>query len=110
MFTTILFDLDNTLIDREETMARFLSCQHSRFVDRINCPPSAFIENVLKNQKGGYEEKRIAYEKSLGELGCDLSIIDDLIEDFHSLYGDDAVSLPNVSKTLLRSKFPSNWA
>ncbi|MGV0035210.1 MAG: HAD family hydrolase [Candidatus Azotimanducaceae bacterium WSBS_2022_MAG_OTU7] len=104
MFTTILFDLDNTLIDREETMARFLSRQHCRFAGRINCPPSAFIENVLKNQKGGYEEKRIAYEKSLEELGCDLSITDDLIKDFHSLYGDDAVFLPNVSKTLATLK------
>ena len=60
MISTVIFDLDETLIDRNRTMRRFLSTQQERFPEL----PGNFIDTCIKFQNNGYADKLGAHEKT----------------------------------------------
>ncbi|EDY82930.1 haloacid dehalogenase-like hydrolase, putative [Verrucomicrobiia bacterium DG1235] len=94
----IIFDLDETLIDRTSTARKFLGDQYDRLADRLNCQKDDFIETVIKHQKNGYADKLVAYEQSCTDLKE--SIAHDLHLDFRMRYGADAISFPGTLSTL----------
>jgi putative hydrolase of the HAD superfamily len=94
----IIFDLDETLVDRTATVTAFLENQHERFRDRLSCPKASFIRTVLHHQKNGYADKRIAYANACEELNE--SVEEELYRDFRKLYGFQAIAFPGVSQTL----------
>lgn len=69
MIRAILFDLDETLIDRNETMRLFLANQHSRFPALRACDSDVFAAECLRFQHNGYADKLEAYSKACVSLG-----------------------------------------
>jgi len=94
----IIFDLDETLIDRTSTVRGFLDEQYDRFFDQLTCQKDEFIASVFIHQKNGYADKLVAYEQACSEL--EESIADDLFHDFRARYGSDAICFPGVCRTL----------
>ena len=93
MIRAILFDLDETLINRNETMRLFLVNQHSRFPALRVCGSDVFAAECLRFQNNGYADKFEAYTKacaSLGILESNLPLA--LFDDFKDQYGVTAVA------------------
>lgn len=99
MIRAILFDLDETLIDRTETMRRFLIGQYQRFSALRAKDCGEYVGTCLRYQDNGYADKYEAYKLASSDLGsCVLA--DTLFEDFKERYGEEAVLFSNVSETL----------
>ena len=64
----IIFDLDETLVDRSATVTAFLENQHERFRNRLSSPKTSFVRTVLRHQNNGYADKRVAYGDACEEL------------------------------------------
>ncbi|MEM7533821.1 MAG: HAD family hydrolase [Chloroflexota bacterium] len=100
MISTVIFDLDQTLVDRQATMARFLTIQHAKFERHLNTPTDTFVETILRHQKNGYADKHDAYQQACAELGEDVSLAKVLLDDLQTYYGHDAVLFDRVPETL----------
>jgi len=100
MLTSILFDLDETLIDRGATMKGFLIKQHGRFPELLNCESHMFVNAVLQYQNNGYADKRVAYQSALADLKQESKLINRLMDDFESTYGTESVLFPGTHEVL----------
>jgi len=99
---SLIFDLDETLIDRTETMRLFLANQYLRFADFIEATKEDYITSVLHHQKNGYENKHTAYKLACAELINNEKIADDLFTDFKDKYGFEAILFTGVKEVLER--------
>jgi len=102
--SSIIFDLDETLIDREATMMKFLIKQRQRLAGLLDCSDIPYANSVLKFQNGGYANKRTAFQSALIELNQEESHLESIVNDFESIYGDEAIAFPGVRNTLLELK------
>jgi putative hydrolase of the HAD superfamily len=102
--SSIIFDLDETLIDREATMMKFLIKQRQRLSGLLNCGDIQYANSVLKFQNGGYANKRTAFQFALIELNQEERHLDSIVRDFESTYGNEAIAFPGVRTTLLELK------
>lgn len=98
--TAIIFDLDETLIDREATMYNFLIEQHGRLSSLQVCEDIHYADTVLRYQEGGYANKRDAFQSALAELHLEQGLLEIIIEDFEAEYGKKAISFPDARMTL----------
>lgn len=73
MIRSILFDLDETLLNRTETVRHFLAEQHQRF-DPVREAVSlkAYVETFLKLDGHGYIKKDIVYPQLVEEFALDV--------------------------------------
>ncbi len=98
----LIFDLDETLIDRSKTMDLFLRCQYERLTDIGSIAVDDFVSSVLKHQKNGYEDKHVAYRHACSELLGEDSLAKFLFADFKDKYGFEAVLFEGVKEILER--------
>jgi len=96
----IIFDLDETLVNRAETMRLFLSEQYERFRVLAAVASHDFVTAVLIHQKNGYEDKHVAYQLACEELYGDDAHAKMLFEDFKDKYGFEAVLFDGVKEVL----------
>ena len=99
---SLIFDLDETLIDRTETMRLFLTNQYLRFANFIKATKEDYIKSVLHHQKNGYENKHTAYKLACAQLIINEQIADDLFTDFKDKYGYEAILFTGVKEVLER--------
>ncbi|MEM6427976.1 MAG: HAD family hydrolase [Deinococcota bacterium] len=86
MLNAVIFDLDNTLLDRTRTFITFLHKQHARFAGRlVNISVEAFVETVLKYDDNGYAAKPDMYGQACTDWSINLR--DSLVNDFYEHYG-----------------------
>lgn len=101
MIKAILFDLDETLVDRTETMRRFLVAQHERFPELSGHSSVSFVNTCLRYQDNGYADKLSAYALVCEEIGvANSNLAGELFADLKERYGADAVLFPSVVETL----------
>ncbi|MFT4632867.1 MAG: putative hydrolase of the HAD superfamily [Candidatus Pseudothioglobus sp.] len=100
MRRAIIFDLDETLIDRQETMRQFLVGQHQRLFDELAPIGETFVSAVLSHQNGGYADKQLAYELALSGYPVGPTLVDVLMNDFSENYGGVAVCFADVAEVL----------
>ncbi|MFP4381703.1 MAG: HAD family hydrolase [Candidatus Sumerlaeia bacterium] len=92
MIKAVIFDLDETLLDRKETMQRFLRDQHARFNGQLrHATADSYAEKVLFHQKNGYAKKWEAYRNALAELGIEDANPQTLFQDYLDNYGAQPV-------------------
>jgi len=96
--STILFDMDDTLLDRDQTMRHYLKGQHARFELDFDC--DFFLDTILHFQKGGYGDKLQAYQQTLAQCQAPHKLAEDLYDDFILNYGDQAFLFPDIPETL----------
>jgi len=90
MITTVIFDLDQTLLNRTATFTRFLEQQYGRFHDELKgVSAEQFISIILKYDNNGYTPKQDVYDQLCQEW--QLAIAAELLADFHENYGFEPV-------------------
>ena len=97
----IIFDLDETLINRHETMRLFLTEQHKRFIELQHCDAATFAEACLKFQENGYVDKLEAFTKACKFLEIlDTQLPDALFSDLKAHYGTKAITFDGAEELI----------
>ena len=91
VLSAVIFDLDQTLINRDATFEKFIKGQYSRFIDQLpSISQNDYYQTFLKHDHNGYSEKRVMFAGSCKELVIEY-LEEQLLEDFLINYGGDAV-------------------
>jgi len=93
MIRAIIFDLDETLIDRDRTMRQFLAGQLERFPALSKREPHPFVEECLRYQANGYADKLQSYIQACSYVwGHTADLPAALFTDFKERYGFEAIA------------------
>jgi putative hydrolase of the HAD superfamily len=83
MIRAVLFDLDETLLDRTGSLVSFLADQHARYGECLgHAPLPAWRARFLALDEGGHVHKSIVYPAILKEFGGDPGMADTLLADY----------------------------
>ncbi len=84
MIRALLFDLDETLLDRDASIRAFLARQYARFAaDLANVPLADYEARFLLHDEYGYVAKELVYQRLVTEFGLTLDSAQ-LIDDFYT--------------------------
>lgn len=86
MLRAVLFDLDQTLLDRKRTFRHFIDDQYQRQTVLQQIPYDAFVQDFTVLDDNGYGPKDRAYHAMLKKYGLDTSLTDMLYQDFRGNY------------------------
>jgi putative hydrolase of the HAD superfamily len=101
MISAVLFDLDETLLDRTSSLVDFLSDQHRRFRNRLGRPEfQAWCDKFLSLDNRGRVHKSIVYPTILAWFGGDPTAADELLADYRQECCRHARSFPGMAQTL----------
>lgn len=101
MSKCVLFDLDETLFDRTQTLRQFLATQFMRFqgvLGDVDC--ETWLERFVKMDARGATPKRALYPEILKVYGGRLSRADDLIRDYYERSTSRAIAMPGMTELL----------
>lgn len=104
MIRAVIFDLDQTLVDRDATFLNFVTKQYGRFKSQLSTiDQTTYIDYLVDNDNNGYRSKNALYPLLCKDLNLEVDP-QALIEDFWQFYGDDPILFRNVPETLSRLK------
>ncbi len=84
MIRALLFDLDETLLDRDASIRAFLARQYARFAtDLAHVPFAHYQERFLLHDENGYAAREIVYPRLVTEFQLALDSAS-LLEDFYT--------------------------
>ena len=97
----VLFDLDDTLYDREELVRRVVVDQYDAFHDELrSVQKDDFVARVIQLDDHGYADKHALYAKVVGECGLTPSLVERLVEHFWTSYDHKCKLTDDISVTL----------
>ena len=108
MIQAIIFDLDNTLINRNATFTAFLENQFDRLGSKIErISKTEYTDLVLNYDNNGYTRKADLYDSVCQKLNWATSISQELLNDFLLHYGKNPILFDGVHQVLklLRTNF-----
>lgn len=83
MIAAVLFDLDETLLDRRVSLTGFLAGQHDRFAGWLGgVPPEIWRTRFLALDDRGRVHKSVVCSAPLAEFGGDPGLADTLLADY----------------------------
>jgi putative hydrolase of the HAD superfamily len=101
MVKAVLFDLDDTLYDREELVRRVVADQYDTFHDELrSVQKEHFVTRVVQLDDHGYADKRALFATVVGEYGLPPSLVERLVENFWTSYDDKCKLSEDISVTL----------
>jgi putative hydrolase of the HAD superfamily len=107
MIAAVLFDLDETLLDRTNSLVDFLVDQHRRFEKRLGSAAfGAWRDKFLTLDARGRVHKSLVYPAILASFGGDSTVADELLADYQQRCCQYARPFPGMADTLstIRSK------
>ena len=101
MIAAVIFDLDETLFDRSNSLVDFLEDQHSRFGDRLGVAGfDAWRDKFLTLDERGYVRKSLVYPEILASFGGDATAANELLSDYRNRSCQFARPFPGMTHTL----------
>jgi len=101
MISAVLFDLDETLLDRRVSLAGFLADQHKRFAGGLGGgSPEAWRARFLALDGRGRVPKSVVYPALLAEFGGDPDLADALLADYRERCCRFARPVPGATEVL----------
>lgn len=85
MIKGILFDLDGTLLNRDQSLVAFLHQQYDRISELHHVEKQVFVQRFIALDQKGYVWKDVVYQKLIEEMNVDLhwqDMLDDYVESF----------------------------
>ena len=99
----VLFDLDDTLYDRDALVRRVVTDQYDTFQHELrSVQKDDFVRRVLQLDDCGYADKRALYATVVGEYGLTPALIERLVENFWTSY-DEKCELPQDTRLTLQT-------
>ena len=101
MISAVLFDLDETLLDRTASLQSFLADQYERFSQGLgDVAFEAWRDRFLTLDARGLVHKSVVYCELLREFGGDPSMAETLLADYRHKCCEHACASPSMAETL----------
>ncbi|WP_244956231.1 HAD family hydrolase [Rhizobium changzhiense] len=101
MIRAVLFDLDETLIDKTATVLTFLPLQYQRFrLGEHGVDEQRYIAEFLQLEKAGLVRKRDLYPRLVETFGLPGELAEALFRDFETVYPGMAVPMSGAKQTI----------
>ncbi|ADU28731.1 HAD family hydrolase [Evansella cellulosilytica] len=101
MMKAVLFDLDNTLLDRDASVRSFVSHQYDRLSNYLNhIPKETYINRFIHIEQRGYVWKDIVYQQLVEEFIIREISSDELLQDYIMEFRNHCIPFPNLNAML----------
>jgi putative hydrolase of the HAD superfamily len=105
MVKAILFDLDGTLLNRDESVKRFIDNQYERLNNWLGyIPKEKYISRFIELDKRGYVWKDKVYQQLTQDFHISKITWQDLLQDYTSEFKDYCVPFANLTQMLVDLK------
>ncbi|MEG0383111.1 MAG: HAD family hydrolase [Solibacillus sp.] len=101
MIKAVIFDLDGTLLNRDESMKKFIDYQYERLNKWLaHIPKEKYISRFIELDNRGYVWKDKVYQQLTEELEITGITWDDLLQDYINQFQYHCVPFPNLVSML----------
>ena len=105
MIKAVLFDLDGTLLNRDESVKHFIERQYDRFLMQLNhIPKETYISRFIQLESRGYVWKDKVYSQLVDEFQIVSITSDQLLEDYLNEFKNSCIPFPNLVSMLEQLK------
>ncbi len=105
MIKAVIFDLDQTLLDRDATFANYLSSQYDHFqLSSSRVTKSEYIDFILSIDDHGYTKKGEVFQRACREILSSTVSSKTLLAHYQEEYGKEPVLYEGVKGALERLK------
>jgi putative hydrolase of the HAD superfamily len=101
MVKAVIFDLDGTLLNRDESVKKFIDNQYARLNKWLNhIPKEKYITRFIELDNRGYVWKDKVYQQLTEEFEIKGLAWEDFLQDYISRFKDNCVPFPNLFELL----------
>ncbi len=101
MIKALIFDLDQTLVDRNTSLHRFIELQHEHFQDQMpDIRRSDYLSAVRLHDQNGYKPKQELFDKVCQTLNIKNISPDSLIRHYRDHFGFKVVLFPHTREVI----------
>ncbi|MFB9760143.1 HAD family hydrolase [Ectobacillus funiculus] len=101
MIKAVIFDLDGTLLNRDESVKQFVDEQHRRLNKWMNhIPKEKYTTRFIELDNRGYVWKDKVYQQLVDEFEVTGLTWEDLLQDYISQFKNSCVPFPNLLSML----------
>lgn len=105
MIKAVLFDLDGTLLNRDESLKPFIELQYGRFEKRLNgISKAAFTSRFIDLDMRGYVWKDKVYQQLVTEFNLVDITWEELLLDYVTEFKNSCIPFPNLKTVLEKLK------
>jgi len=97
MIKAIIFDLDGTLLNRDDSLKIFISEQHDRLNKWLgHIPKEEYIQRFIELDDHGYVWKDEVFEQLTNEFEIEGISVHELLEDYLNFFKESCVPFPEL--------------
>ena len=101
----VLFDLDGTLLNRDESVKQFINLQYDRLKDLLgSIQKEAYVSRFITLDDRGYVWKDKVYQQLVSEFSIENITWQELLQDYLSEFKNSCVPFPNLIEMLEQLK------